>query len=77
MDYRERFKNLRIDKDLKQQDVATICNVSDATVGHWENRKREMSIDSITKLCIFYNVSADYILGLTKNKKPLKKQEEK
>ena len=38
MDYRQIFKNLREDKDLTQQQVANICNVSDATVGHWENR---------------------------------------
>lgn len=67
MDYRQKFKNLRIDKDLTQQDVANVCGVSDATVGHWENGLRDMKIDSIIKLCNFYKVSADYILGLPKD----------
>lgn len=40
MDYRQKFKNYRIDNDLTQQDVAQICDVSDATVGHWETLKR-------------------------------------
>lgn len=75
MDYRQRFKNLRIDRDLKQEDIAKICNVSDATVGHWENKRREMKIDSIIKLCIFYNVSSDYILGFTNEPKELPKNE--
>lgn len=65
MDYRQKFKNLREDNDLTQKQIAEICNVSDATVGHWENKKREMSIDCIIKLCKFYDISADYILGLS------------
>lgn len=64
MDYRQRFKELRIDRDLTQQDIAKICNLSDATVGHWETLKREMTVESIVKLCKYYRVSADYILGL-------------
>jgi len=63
MDYRHIFRDLRIDKDLKQQDIAELCGVSVATVGHWENCRRDMRIDCIVKLCRFYNVSADYILS--------------
>lgn len=69
MDYRLKFKELREDKDLKQKEIAEICGVSDATVGHWENLKREMRIDCIVKLCEFYKVSADYILGVNLDKK--------
>lgn len=69
MDYRQKFYNLRIDNDLTQQDVANICGVSDATVGHWETGRRDMKIDSIIKLCYYYKISADYILGLPKNLK--------
>lgn len=69
MDYRQKFYNLRIDHDLTQQDVANICGVSDATVGHWETGRRDMKIDSIIKLCYYYKISADYIFGLPKNLK--------
>ena len=68
MDYRQIFKNLREDNDLTQQQIAKICNVSDATVGHWENKKREMRVDCIIKLCKYYDVSADYVLGISKCK---------
>ncbi len=67
MDYRQKFYNLRLDNDLTQQQIADICGVSDATVGHWENKKRDMRIDCIIKLCCFYKISADYILGLPKD----------
>lgn len=68
MDYRQVFKNLREDNDLKQKDIAKICGVSDALVGHWENQKRDMRIDCIVKLCKYYNISADYVFGLSKCK---------
>lgn len=74
MDYRQKFKNLRIDNDLKQEEIAKICNVSDATVGHWETGRRDMKIDSIIKLCLFYNVSPEYIFGFIKDPKPLPKK---
>ena len=67
MDYRQKFQNLRNDRDLTQQQIADLCGVSDATVGHWETKKRDMRIDCIMKLCLFYGVSADYILGLPDN----------
>ncbi len=71
MDYRQKFKELRLDRDLTQQQVAVVCNVSDATVGHWENLKRDMKVDSVIKLCRFYDVSPEYILGFTDERKSL------
>ena len=67
MDYREKFKELRLDHDLKQTDVAKLCHVARSTVGHWEKQKRHMSVDCIITLCLFYRVSADYILELPKD----------
>jgi len=64
MDYREKFKNLRIDNDLSQKDIAKVCGVSNKTVSHWETFRREMPIDCIKKLCILYNVSSDVILEI-------------
>lgn len=67
MDYRQKFYSLRVDRDLTQKDIAEFCGVSDATVGHWETGRRDMRIDSIVKLCEYYNISADYILDLPNN----------
>lgn len=74
MDYRQKFKELRLDRDLTQQQVAEVCNVSDATVGHWENLKRDMKVDSVIRLCKFYDVSPEYILGFTDERKDLSKK---
>lgn len=64
LDYRDRFKNLRVDNDLEQKDIARVCNVSHKTVSHWETHRREMPIDCIVALCRFYKVSSDFILGV-------------
>lgn len=69
MDYRDRLKKLRIDNDLKQENIASICNVSNKAVSHWETHRREIPIDCIVELCKYYNVSSDYILGIESNNK--------
>ncbi len=64
MDYRDRFRLLRIAHKLEQEDVADLCFVSQQTVSGWETHRSHMSIDSIIILCNYYKVSSDYILGL-------------
>ena len=75
MDYVDRIKALREDKDLKQREVAKILNKSQQGYAHLENRKAKFTVEDIIKLCDFYNVTADYILGLTDQPKPCRKKE--
>lgn len=65
MDYRDRLKELRIQNNKGQKEIAFLCDVSDSTVGHWEKQRRHITIDCLIKLCKYYNVSADYILGFS------------
>ena len=60
-----RLKELRIQNKKGQKDIALLCDVSDSTVGHWEKKRRHMTIDCLIKLCKYYNVSADFILGFS------------
>ncbi len=59
--------DLRVDRDLKQEDVANILQITKQAYGNYENGKRQLPIEALCKLCIFYGVSADYILGLPEN----------
>lgn len=59
-----RLKEIRIENKCTQQTIANIFNVSKMTISAWETDKQEPSIDDITKLCKFFNVSSDYLLGL-------------
>ena len=65
MNYRTRLKNLREDRDLKQREVAAVINKSQQGYSHIEEGRAELKIDDLIKLCRFYGVSADYMIGLS------------
>lgn len=67
MEYYERIKNLRIDADKSQNEIANILKTSQSYYAKYENGHRPLPIDRLRELCILYNVSADYILGLPEN----------
>ncbi len=64
MDYRERMRALREDHDLSQAEVGQLLNKSQQGYSHIENGKAELKIDDLVKLCEFYNVTADYLVGM-------------
>lgn len=65
MDYTKRLYDLRIDNDLKQEDIAKLLQITPQAYGMYENKKRGLPIEYLITLCKFYNVSSDYILGLS------------
>ena len=66
----ERMRNLRQDNDLSQKKVADMLGVAQTTYSQYELEKRPMPIDYLIALCKFYDVSADYMLGLSNRKNP-------
>lgn len=71
--YLKKLKDLRIDNDLYQKEVAAILKITRQQYGLYETGKRDIPIDLLIKLADFYNVSIDYILNRT-NKKELDRQ---
>lgn len=71
-DYRERLRNTREDKDLSQAELGKLLNKSQQGYNHIETGRAELKIDDLIKLCKFYNLSADYLIGLTDKKKAYK-----
>lgn len=69
MIYTTRLKELREDNDLKQKDIAKILGIDQQYYSQYERGINELPIRHLIKLCIYYGVSADYILGLPKNLK--------
>lgn len=66
----ERIRNLREDKDLTQKQIATFLNMSQTGYSQYEIGKNDIPTKILIKLAEFYNVSVDYILGLTNETKP-------
>lgn len=58
-----RLRDLREDKDITQNQIASILNVKQNTYSQYENGKREVPIDVLWKLADYYNVSIDYLVG--------------
>ncbi len=65
MDYRERLRSLREDRDLTQSEIGKLLNKSQQGYNHIEAGRAELKIEDLAKLCRFYKVSADYIIGLS------------
>ena len=65
-EYAQRIRDLRIDHDKSQAQIAAILGTSKNQVGKYERGEQEMPIKHLIALCEYYNVSADYILGLAK-----------
>lgn len=72
MDYRTRMRNIREDSDLTQSQVGKVIHKSQQGYNHIEAGRAELKIDDLVKLCRFYNVSADYFIGLIDEKRPIK-----
>lgn len=73
MDYRVRIRNIREDRDLTQSEVGKLLQKSQQGYNHIETGRAELKIEDLAKLCKFYNISADYLIGLTDEIRPLKK----
>jgi len=56
---------LRREKGLSQRQAAAELGVSQALLSHYENDAREPKLEFILKVCEYYSVTADYILGRT------------
>ncbi|MBE6766618.1 MAG: helix-turn-helix transcriptional regulator [Ruminococcaceae bacterium] len=68
MDYRERMRALREDGDFTQAEIGKLLNKSQQGYNHIEAGRAELKIEDLIKLCEFYNVSADYLIGITDKK---------
>ena len=72
MDYRIRLRNVREDRDLTQAEVGCILHKTQQGYNHIEAGRAELKIDDLIKLCQYYNLSADYLIGLINKPRTLK-----
>ena len=72
MNYVDKLIALRQDRDLIQADIAKVLNRSRSSYANLENQRYKFNVDDIIKLCEYYNVSPEYVLGFTDEQKNLK-----
>lgn len=72
MNWVERIKGIREDHDYKQETVAKALGISQQQYHLYESGKRKLPIDKLILLCKLYNISADYLLGMTDELRSIK-----
>lgn len=65
----QRLFDLREDKDMTQKDIAAVLNITAQQYSLYERGDREIPFHHAITLARFYNVSLDYIAGITNSKK--------
>ena len=62
--FNERLRELRIEKQLKQKDVADALGISLTCYAGYEQGYREPDFATLIKICNYFSISADYLLGI-------------
>lgn len=66
----QRLEDLRIDNDKTQLEIADLLGCQREVYRRYEKGTRQIPIDFLMRLALFYDVSIDYIVGITDNKQP-------
>ena len=63
--FAKRLRELRIERELTQQQLADILKVDRTTVMKWETGERETSFSMLITIARYFNTSVDYLIGNT------------
>lgn len=69
-----RIKELRVSRRLSQEKLGRILGTTQQTISKMENNKYDIPLDILIKYSRYFNVTTDYILGLTDIKRSLQGQ---
>lgn len=74
--FSERLRLLRSEKNLTQEEIARIFNISRQAYANWEAKRSEPDIEMLLKLSNYFGVSIDYLCGKTDIKDEIYKDPE-
>ena len=66
----QRLRDCREDKDLTQTEIGVILGIDQRVYSTYETGKRQIPVNYLIKLALFYHTSLDYLVGLTNNPTP-------
>lgn len=72
MQFNEIMRAKREDMDIRQEDLGKMTDMTQRKVSRLERGDTQPTIEEIKRICIFFNLSADYMLGLINEPRPLK-----
>ena len=68
----QRIQDLRVDSDLSQRQLGEILPISQRSYSHYETGSRNIPVEMLIRLANYYEISLDYLVGRTDNKKMAK-----
>ena len=72
MNIYKRLKDIREDNDKSQKEIAEVIGTSQSYYAQYENGKRAIPFDRVIILAKYYNISLDYLAGLTDTPKKIR-----
>lgn len=66
------YSDLRTDADMSQRELSEILHISQRSYSHYETGSRNIPIEMLIRLANYYEISLDYLVGRTDNKKMAK-----
>ena len=61
--FKERLKELRTERNITQQELGKVVNMSKMAISHWEKGHSEPSISELIILSNYFEVTVDYLIG--------------
>jgi transcriptional regulator with XRE-family HTH domain len=68
----KRLRLLRTERELTQEELGKVLGVGKTTISQYESEVRKPDADMLKRIAQFFDVSVDYLLGLTEEKRPVK-----
>ena len=62
--FNKRIRELRIEKNLSQSNLAKLIGVTQSTIAKWETKIRQPDIDTLIEIAKYFNCTIDYLVGL-------------
>ena len=64
----QRIQDLRTDADMSQKQLSEILHISQRSYSHYETGSRNIPVEMLIRLANYYDISVDYLVGLTYKK---------
>ncbi|MBR2377217.1 MAG: helix-turn-helix transcriptional regulator [Clostridia bacterium] len=61
--FKERLRELRVEKNISQLELAKVVNMSKMAISHWESGHSEPSIAQLIEISNYFDVTVDYLIG--------------
>jgi transcriptional regulator with XRE-family HTH domain len=62
--FAKRLREIRVENELTQKQLAELLQTTDDSIYSWEKGRSQPSIETLRKICVALNVSADYLIGV-------------